>query len=267
MMTRHLDRFSLSRLMMGLLLALLTGCQQLTVEARQQLEQGAHAYNMGRYASARTTLNEFIADNQDYPEVAEAHYIRGLAHLKRNMRTEAQRDFEAAIEKSGRHEVTVRAKAALAVMAYDDDNYATAVRYYEDAILWLSDLRDFDDHLLRYGISLQRVGKWEQAAHQFSRILHEHPTGSASKTARYMMSWNRPYFTVQCHALSSAEAARKEVARLRALGLPAEQQLETRHGKALYLIQVGRYKNYNEAQQAAVRIRRVAGVDRAKVVP
>ncbi len=266
MTTRNRGRLSLSGLMTGLLVSL-AGCQQLTVEARQDLEQGAHAYNMGRYAQARSTLNRFIDANQQYPEVAEAYYIRGLCHLKRNMRTEAQRDFLAAIERSSRLDLTMRAKAALGVMAYDDDNYSSAVRYYEDAIQWLTDLREFDDHLLRYGISLQRTGKWEQAAHQFSRILHEFADGSAAKTARYMLGWNRPYFTVQCHALSSAEAARKEVARLRALGLQAEQQLDTRHGKAMYLIQVGRYKTYNEAQQAAVRIRRVAGVEKAKVVP
>jgi len=243
------------------------GCQQLSPEARQQLADGARGYQMSRYSSAKATLSRFIEQYGDAPEVGEAYYLRGLCNLKLRQRSEAQRDFEAAIAKTSRMDVRSRAQASLAVMAYDDGHWARAVRYYQEALPWLEDLQDYDDQLLRYGISLQRTGKWTESARAFAQILQEKPNGSASKTARYMLGWTRSYFTVQCHALSKAQAANNEVVRLRALGLQADQQLDTRNGRALYLVHVGKYATYDEALQAVERIRRTARLPLAKVVP
>lgn len=248
-------------------LALATGCHQLTPSARQQLADGAHAYNIARYGPAKETLTSFINDNDQSQEVSEAYYIRGLARLKLRQRTEARQDFQAAVAKSARKDVTLRAQTSLAIMAYDDADWASAVRHYEDAILWINDLRDYDDHLLRYAISLQRLGRWEESSRMFADILQDHPSGSASKTAKIMLGWNHPYFTVQCHALGKAQAADKEVARLRATGLKAAKTLDTRSGRAMYLVQVGKYRTYDEALQGLQRVRRIGEVSTARVVP
>ncbi|MBN1344941.1 MAG: tetratricopeptide repeat protein [Phycisphaerae bacterium] len=250
-----------------LLVSLVAGCGQLTPEARQQLADGAHQYELAKYGEASTTLTRFIDQNADAPEAGEAQYIRGLCELKLRRRTEAQRDFEAAVSKTPRAEVKTRSQAALAVMAYDDGNWDRAIRYYQEAIPWLSDVREYDDHLLRFALCQQRMGNWEQSAHLLARILHEYPKGSAAKTAKYLLGWNRPYFTIQCHALSDAQNAAKEVARLRSLGLLADQQLDTRDGRALYLIQVGKFPTYDEALRELQRIRRTAGLATAKIVP
>ncbi len=257
----HLLRLAL------LSLSITTGCNQLTPEARERLSQGAHEYQVSRYTSARATLTEFIDSHGEASEAGEAYYIRGLCNLKLRRRTEAEKDFQAAIDVASRKDVEIRAQAALAVMAYDDGAWQTAVRYYDDAIAWLTDLREYDDHLLRYAISLQRMGQWDRSAKLFAQILHEYPKGSAAKTARYLLSWNKEYFTIQCHALSKATSAAAEVARLRSAGLPAEQHLDTRKGKALYLVQVGRYRTYDEALQALPRVRRVGNVPTAQIVP
>lgn len=235
--------------------------------ARQQLADGAHAYNTARHERANTILTQFIKEHGEAPEAGEAHYIRGLALLKLNRRTEARRDLQMAAEKSPRRDVRVRALAALGVMAYDDDDWATAVKYYKDAIPWASDLQEYDDHLLRYGICLQRLGNWEESAYEFARVVDGYPKGSAAKTARIMLGWNHPYFTVQCHALTNADAADKEVSRLRAAGLDATKELDTRDKRALYLVQVGKYRTYDEAQQALVRVKRIGNVPNARIVP
>ncbi len=246
---------------------LIVGCHELTAEARQELSDGAHAYELGRYSASKATLTRFIQQHPDAPETGEAYYLRGLCHLKLRQRSEAQRDFTDAITKSPRKDVSLRAQAALGVMAYDDGHWAAAIRHYEDAIFWLEDLREYDDQLLRYGISLQRMGQWDQSARLFSQILHDYPKGSAAKAARRMLGWNKNYFTVQCHALSKSAAADKEVARLRGLGLKASRRLDTRGGRAWYLVQVGEYRTYDEAKRAERRIRRLADVPLAKVVP
>ena len=222
---------------------------------------------MSKYTAATATFSRFIEGHGEVPEVGEAHYMRGLCHLKLRRRSEAARDFQAAIAKTSREELRVRAHAALAVMAYDDGDWQRAVRDYGQAVTWLSELQGYDEHLLRYGISMQRLGNWEQSAHLFSQVVHERPKGSAAKTARIMLGWNHTYFTVQCHALGKSASAAKEVARLRSLGLEAEQKLETRTGKALYLIHVGRYPTYDLALKALQRVKQTARIPAAKVVP
>jgi hypothetical protein len=54
---------------------------------------------------------------------------------------------------------------------------------------------------------------------------------------------------------------------LRSLGLQADQQLDTRNGRALYLIQVGKFRTYDEALRELQRIQRLPGLTTAKVVP
>ncbi len=225
------------------------------------------AYQKGRYDSAKATLTRFLDENAELPEAGEASYIRGLCQLRLRRRTEAQRDFEAAIGKTARTELKARAQAALAVMAYDDGHWNRAIRYYDEAIGWLGDLEEYDEHLLRYGVSQQRMGKWDEAAQVFSQILHNYPKGSAAKMARYKLGWNRRYFTVQCHALTRADGATKEVARLRRMGLPAEQIQDTRGGRAMYLVHVGRHATYDEALKTLRRVERAGGVPDPTIVP
>jgi len=261
-----MNRFGLAKGQVVYVFAsLVIGCQELTPEARQMLTEGVNSYEKAEYNSATTKLSQFIDKNKEAPEVAEAHYIRGLCQLKLSHRSEARRDFEVALQRASRKDLIARAQACLAVMAYDDGNWATAANYYGEALPWIEDIHDYDDHLLRHGISLQRLGQWEPSRQVFARILHKYPNGAAAKSAKTLMGWNRPYFTVQCHALSKPDAAANEVARLRKLGLDASQQMETRQGQALYLVQVGQYKTYDEALQALERIKR--HVPGARVVP
>jgi TolA-binding protein len=242
-----------------------TGCQQLTPEARQQLSDGVHAYEKGNFSSANTTLGQFIEKYKEAPEAAEASYVRGLCQLKLNHRSEARRDFDWAVQKSARRDLTARAQASLAVMAYDDGDWATAGRLYAEAIPWVSDIKEYDEHLLRYGVCMQRLGQWDQSRQQFAQIIQKYPSTPAGKAAKEAMGWNRPFFTIQCHALSRPDAAAGEVARLRKLGLEASHLMETRQGHAVYLIQVGQYKTYDEARQALERVKR--NVPTARIMP
>jgi tetratricopeptide (TPR) repeat protein len=244
---------------------LAVGCQELTPEARQLLMEGSQAHERGDYASATTKLSQFIDQHKDAPEAAEAYYVRGLSQLRLNHRTEARRDLEAAIEKSARKDVIARAQASLAVMAYDDGNWKAAADYYAEAVPWLEGVRGYDDHMLRYAVSTERLGQWEQARQVFAQIIHAFPNSPSAKYAREHMGWNRPYFTVQCSALSTPDAAGREVARLRKLGFEASQLMETRQGHAAYLVRIGQYKTYDEATRALERIK--GHVPAARVVP
>ncbi len=250
---------------MSACVSLSIGCQELTPEARQHLSEGAQAYEKADYTGANIKLSQFIDRYKDVPEVAEAYYVRGLCRLRLNHRSEARQDLTTAIQKSKRKDLTARAQASLAVMAYDDGDWATAARQYGEALEWIEEVREYDDHLLRYGVSLQRLGQWDQSRQQFAQLIQKYPNTTAGKTAKDLMGWNRPYFTIQCHALSRPDAAANEVARLRKLGLEASQLMETRQGRAMYLVQIGQYKTYDEARQALERVKRQ--VPTARIMP
>jgi len=150
-------------------------------------------------------------------------------------------------------------------MAYDEGNWAQAAALYAEAMPWIDDIAGYDEHMLRQATSLQRLGQWEPSRQLFAQLIQKYPNGAAARSARDMLAWNHPYFTVQCHVLTKPDTAAREVTRLRKLGLEAIQLMDSRGGQPRYLVQVGQYKTYDEAAHALERVK--PQVPQARVMP
>jgi len=240
------------------LLVGLAGCVQLPPEGRRRLIEADRQYEQGHYRTARDALSGLIQAYPDRAEIAEAYYVRGLCHLKLNRRTAAREDFEQALRRSNRQDLTARVHACLGSLAYEQGDFAQAIDHYQQAIPDLPDKPPLDEVLYRLGVSLQRVGRWDDARAAFSKLFWKFPGSRIEPDARRRFRWPYEYFVIQCGAFERLRGAEDLMRQLSQKGLRHTQwRLETRRSKVIYVVQVGRYKDYAAAKADLPTVRRI----------
>jgi tetratricopeptide (TPR) repeat protein len=239
------------------LCGLATGCSSLPPQEREALIRASDQYQKGDSAGAVQQLDRLIRDYENAPEIAEAHYLRGLCRIKEGQITAAADDFQAAIVRSNRPDLVSLCKASLAGIAYRQSEWGRAADLYAEAAPALSDEPPTDQILYSAGIAMQRAGKWREAEYQFGRILRRFPNSSVAANARALAGWPHDYFTIQLGVFANAEHAAKVAQSYRARGLQAVQENLPRNGQVLWFISVGRYSTYADAQAGLAEIRRV----------
>jgi TolA-binding protein len=239
------------------LLFFLVGCESFGPAEREALVQASNAYARGDAQAASAKLDRLIKDFGRAPEVAEAHYLRGLCRMKMSQAPGAARDFEDAIRTSRREDLTALARASLASIAFQNGDWSRAADLYAQSVRHLPDQPPTDQILYNAGVSLQRVGRWREAAFQFSRIVDKFPGRPLAADARRMLGWRHEYFTIQLAAFANPASATTAVEQFRARGLDAVQENQARDGGALWVIMTGRYTTHAEASTALARVRQV----------
>lgn len=250
---------------MCILTILLCGCSQLPPEAIQLLESGKRCYDAHRYDQAVAKLDRFLASYGTGQPAAEARYIRGLSLVKKGQLRRGRTDLERSLAVSKRPELTAKAHVAVGSLDWADGRTDAALEHYRQALGGLEDRPPKDVVLYRLGVELQRQGQWAQARRHFAEIIDRYQDSKVNKAARLRFSWTYKFFTIQCGAFSDHRRAQQEVRRLQQAGLAAEQRLDARSGRPLYMVQVGQYDTFAEARAELRRVRRTAG--EAIIVP
>ncbi|UCD28472.1 MAG: SPOR domain-containing protein [Planctomycetota bacterium] len=233
------------------------GCTSLGPAEREALIRASDMYSRGNIDASLEQLNRLIQDHNNTIEISEAYYVRGLCRTRRGRRKEATEDFERAIQKSKREDLTAHCRASLATLAYRNGKWGEAAELYEKAIPYLPDKQPKDVILYCAGKSLQRIGKWKKAAYQFGRILRKFRSSRIASDARRMAGWRHEYFSIQLGAFKNADNATDAVRSYRSKRLEAIQEYLTRDGGSLWVVRAGRYKTYKDALAALPRARKI----------
>jgi len=244
----------------------LAGCTTLPEAERQSLIAASDMYRRGEISSATARLDRLISNYGQTVEIAEAYYLRGLCRTKGRELAGASEDFEQALSKSKRDDLTARARASLATIAYKQGNWAKAAELYTAAIPDLPDRPPKDEILYGAGICLQRIGKWREAAFQFGRILSKFRGRPIAADARRTAGWPHEYYSIQLGAFQNADNAEQAVRSFRAKGVAAVRSENLpRNGYAMWVVMAGRYRAYAEAAAALPQLRRIQ--EEAYIIP
>ncbi|MEI7835130.1 MAG: SPOR domain-containing protein, partial [Planctomycetota bacterium] len=117
-----------------------------------------------------------------------------------------------------------------------------------------SDQPPADRIYYRTGAALQRMGKWEEAAVEFHRVMELFKSSPlAAQAARRV---NATGWTIQVGAYKIKSVADQAAAKLRQSGIASDVRPTAEGGQGLaFLVQAGSYSTYEEAGQALGRIR------------
>ncbi len=234
----------------------LAGCDGATPQSVKQIEQAHAAYRAQRYDDTERLATQVAARAPDSPTAAEALYLRGLARLARGRKSEARNDFQAGLDRARRKDLVGLLHAQLGTMDYDAGAYARAADHFRAAESELPDRPPSDEMLVRYGVSLQRIGRMDEARRVFGRVVARYGNRPAGEEARRKLDWKRDYFSIQCGAFSQEKLAYEAVQRLRTQGVSAE--VDTGYGASNYIVLAGRYRTYDDASGALPAVRRAA---------
>lgn len=237
------------------LLTVLSGCQSLTPQQRQWLEEGEAAYQAQRYPAAIEQLSLFIRNVTDQPEAARAYYVRALAKLRLGQRLAAREDLRRSIAVAEDKDLRWRSLSVLASIDYEDHQWAAAAQSYAAAAQLAPEEPPLDIILFRLGVSLERANRWAESRAPFARLAQLFPKSSVTGAAQRRLQIEPDYFAVQVGAFSSESNALRLVEQLRAENYPAYARAETRNGARLNVVLIGRFDKFEDAERALAEVR------------
>ena len=112
-----------------------------------------------------------------------------------------------------------------------------------------------DWFLYRLGQALERTGRWADARAKFQRVVNEFPTGPVTPNARRRLALNLDHFSIQCGVFQKKENATRVAADLGRQRFASGVYRDARPEGDHWVVRVGRYSTYAEAQDALARIK------------
>jgi tetratricopeptide (TPR) repeat protein len=219
------------------------------------LVEGEQAYEAQRYSQAVTSLTQYIERSEAPRDRTRALYVRAMSHALLGRRQAAYADLMEASQTLSDRRLIWRVHAVLGILRFEDEQWSMAAREFERAVEAMPAIPPKDALLYRLGLCYERSGSWTQAMVQYRRILQEFPRGPYVGYASRRVELKADHFAVQCGVFSTVEAARKLTEQLRGADLKASRRVETRGGKQLYVVVVGRYTSYAEAERMLAQVR------------
>ncbi len=248
-----------------LLTGALLGCEGVPPGGREMLARANTAYARGDYAAGNASAGEFLRRFASSVGAGEAYYLRGLCRVRLGQHDAARADFAAGAAIADRPELKAYCQAMLANLAYDRGEIDAALAGYAASVPYLPARPPTDEILFRYGVCLQRTGRWEEARHVFSRLLDEFATSREADAARSRFAWRHDYFAIECGVFRHVGEANRAAGRLRDLGLDTSVEFVRLDGQAAWRVLSGRYPTYNEAADGLARVRAIE--PQARIVP
>ncbi len=246
-----------------LISCLLAGCQRVDPKLKSGLKEGEKLYSEGNYLGAERKLSTAISVGPSSPAVAEAYYLRGLSRLKLNRLILAEQDFQRTLKVTNREDLKTNANICLGSIYFKQKKWEKSYIHYQSSAHKLPILSPNDWVLYRLGLDSQRTGRWDEGKRTFARLIREFPGSEAAKLAKLKINYH--YYTIQAGAFSSSARARRRVASLKRVGLPARIENAEADGKSLKVVIVGNYDDIYEASRELREVKRQ--VPDARIVP
>jgi tetratricopeptide (TPR) repeat protein len=232
-----------------------TGCTPgpLSRQGHETFLAGHGRFQAGDYRDAESQFTRVIRTNPSSWALSEVYYFRGLSRLRQGKTVEAKADFRQGATRYGRELTQVYSAVALANLEYEAGNDAVAAHLYSQAADHPVRGLPMDAVLYRLSVSLQRLGRWDEADRRLAQLINDHSDSPMAAAAR--RRFQATFFTVQVGAYGEKRNARAMADKLRGAGWPVSTSIVARGGKTLHTVCVGRYRTHGEASAAASRLK------------
>lgn len=244
--------------LIAMMLAATQGCTELPPGEWERLNQAKAACQRHDYRAAMPTLDDILSKYPNANGAADAYFLRSLCHGYLSNKVQAEADARSCIEKSKSPALTADAHATLAVLLLEANRSPEALTHFDQAFQGGPPRPNEDLLRYRYGLCLQREGRWKEAQDAFSAVLKLNPGGGAANHARRAHEWRNEFYSIQCGAFRDAGGADQLKTRLAKLGLKSWVAPHSRAGEPLHTVFVGRYSRYDEARDAVAEVQRHA---------
>lgn len=232
-----------------------TGCAGLPESGRQQLLAAYGRYRDKDFQGARAVLDVYLDVYPARHESAEAYYLRALCHAQTSQRDRATGDARSCIRYAREPDLRTKAHAMAGSLLFEAGNTSEALRHYA-AAMRMPERPPKDLLRFRYGVCLQREGRWRQARLEFAAVFQRYPDSNLAGRARRAYDWPHDYFSIQCGAFRDKAGGRELVDKLKRGGMKVRLETRPRRGEMLYMVYSGRYPMYEQAQTALRRAQR-----------
>jgi tetratricopeptide (TPR) repeat protein len=257
-------------LWIGLLSAVLWagGCGQTSAQGVKLLDQAYASYQNQDDQSVIRDMNEFIEHDSRSSRIDEAFYLRGLAKQRSKDPAGAKSDLTEAASRTKR--LKAQAHLALGDLAWDADDMGEAEAMFSKSLTEMANPEDAQatspDKLLadrshaeyRLGCVFQRQSRWLEADEKFDRVIYEDKDSRLARQASLRVHCRA--WTVRACTLLRNDGAPHAIAILKAQGLTDAYVQPTQiDGKLKYVVQVGRYPTYDQANAILHKVREIYG--------
>jgi TolA-binding protein len=238
-------------------------------QSAAELDQARSALGAKNYAVAESAADNYLARQPEGPRAAEANYLKGRAledkvasnaHEARTNLQNARTAYISAL-KVGTTDKSLEGliRAALADVAYWQEDYVTTAEQGLAAYPLLGDAGDKAWTLYRAGLAQKRLGKSADGDKTLTLVITQHPGSEPAVRAQERLGMKD--FLVQIATLTQPTGIDKLAADLQKQGYAVSKK--TAGGKTVLF--VGPYKTYPQA--VAARSRLAAKYPDAKVWP
>lgn len=248
----------------------LTGCNSpISSRSQGRLDMARKQVKNKNSSSAIQNLNLFLSNHPSGPNSGEAYYLRGICHRRAIPANEqlAEQDFQNALKDKKDRVVRPLALVGLGHIMFENHprQPEKAVEFYRAAIGDLPNEPPKDAALFRLGVSLQKIGQWQDADLYLSRCIDKFPNSTFTKYARD--KFGARTWSIQFGAFADLNQARNLVKKLQASGWPANWQTRRKKRSLLYIVRSGRYLNFNQANNMLPRARVIQSDANVVAVP
>lgn len=244
------------RIVLATLAMLAGGCTELPGPAKAQVAEARDDYLKRDLSAARTKLDDVLSHYSMFAGAAEAYYLRAKINAESSDKSAAVRDVKQCIQLAQDKELKAKANAMAGTLAFETGDDNAAAGYFADAVKHLPEKPPADLVRFRYGLCLQRLGRWDDARTQFGVLVQRYPSSDLAEHARRMYEWRGDYYSIQCGAFQDGRAASQLASKLKNAGLAARVEPRGRLGQTLHYVMVGQYPTYVLAEQALGSARR-----------
>ena len=238
------------------MLGVLCGCaERLSAQQREWLNQGQDCYERGDWVRAIDYLSRFLAEVREGPAATRALYLRGASNAEAGRRSQAYVDLLNCVRGAPHPEAVWRAYVALGTLHFEERKWDYAAQDYRAAAERMPGGPPKDYVLVRRAICLERAGQWVAARDCWGQIVREFPAGRYGELAARRLSLGADHFAVQCGAFRDRANADRLCRELMDKGLEASVQTEAQKRTPLYVVVVGRYADFDEAERHLAMIK------------
>lgn len=243
----------------------LGGCANVpTDKDRQALADGFDQYAAHRFVAAQTTADDYVKKFPEDRQIDEAYYLRGLCRMGRSDKTGATADLRQAITKTQRIDLKAQSYRALGDMAFDAKLFDQAVTNYRESLAQYQIASKMEKSnapvitgesrvVFRLGASMQGIGQWEAARPYLQQVAQSSNDPALKQLAQSRLLASS--FYLQFGVFTELLRAQGKLAQLKSQGINALITNEMRDGKLIFVLRMGAYPTYAQAQMALNQVK------------
>ncbi len=247
-----------SRKTIWLALLFSAGCagEHISPGTQHKLDAAQADYRGNKYQDVIRYANEILRSETRGEGAMQAYYLRGMAMYKLKQYPSARQDLQRVYSRTRNIDLRIKATDALGELAFLRGDMNESERLFGEVVDQTKPGERPADHArYRRGCIYQRQGKWTQADVEFEKVIYQFPnTSIAKKAKRYARgrSW-----TIQVGSYDNKKNAGAAATKFQQAGLKTYIEPVMQDGTLKFLLQVGRWGQYQTAESTLPSVKRI----------